>query len=146
MVFHGLVHIPLAVLAGHLVADRQRVRMFDFHPNVGSGTWAWPGGGNEEFPDHMDEADRQTDYMVERLKNKVAADGSFEMEKMLKAGSNAKFTSLRKTEENLFDVDLGAYYSGKGATKERLDTLIQFTRDQLRAIYPNKKDEEVFLR
>ena len=50
MVFHGLVHIPLAVLAGHLVADRQRVKMFDFHPNVGSGTWAWPGDGNEEFP------------------------------------------------------------------------------------------------
>lgn len=93
-------------------------------------------------PDHMDEADRQTDYMVEQLKNKVASDGSFEMEKVLKAGSNAKFTSLRKTEENLFDVDLGAYYSGKGATKERLDTLIQFTRDRLRAIYPNKKDED----
>ena len=93
-------------------------------------------------PDHIDEADRQTDYMVEQLKNKVAADGSFEMKRVLKAGSNAKFTSLRKTEENLFDVDLGAYYSGKGATKERLDTLIQFTRDQLRAIYPNKKDED----
>ncbi len=93
-------------------------------------------------PHHMNEADRQTDYMVEQLKNKVAADGSFEMEKVLKAGSNAKFTSLRKTEENLFDVDLGAYYSGKGATKERLATLIQFTRDQLRAIYPNKEDED----
>src|SRR5262249_5062851 len=92
-------------------------------------------------PEHLEEANRQTDYMIERLKNKVGADGTFELEKVLKAGSNAKFTSLRKTEENLFDVDLGAYYSGKGATKERLDTLIQFTRDQLREIYPTKKDE-----
>lgn len=94
--------------------------------------------------EHINEADRQTDYMVEQLKNKVVADGSFELEKVLKAGSNAKFTSLRKTEENLFDVDLGAYYSGKGATKERLDTLIQFTRDQLRAIYPTTKEDEDF--
>jgi hypothetical protein len=93
-------------------------------------------------PEHMDEADRQTDYMIEQLKNKIAADGSFELEKVLKAGSNAKFTSLRKNEENLFDVDLGAYYSGKGATKERLDTLIQFTRDQLRVIYPTKEDKD----
>ena len=93
-------------------------------------------------PKHIDEANRQTNYMIERLKNKVVADGSFELEKVLKAGSNAKFTSLRKTEENLFDVDLGAYYSGKGATKERLDTLIQFTRGQVRAIYPTKEDKD----
>lgn len=93
-------------------------------------------------PDHIEEANRQTDYMVEKLKNKVADDGSFELEKILKAGSNAKFTSLRKTAENIFDVDLGAYYSGEGATKDRLDTLIKFTRDQLRSIYPQKKDED----
>ena len=93
-------------------------------------------------PEHIDEANRQTDYMIAQLKNKVSADGSFKLEKVLKAGSNAKFTSLRRTEENLFDVDLGAYYSGEGATKDQLDKLIQFTRDQLRAIYPQKKDED----
>lgn len=93
-------------------------------------------------PDHIEEANRQTDYMVEKLKNKVADDGTFELEKVLKAGSNAKFTSLRKTAENIFDVDLGAYYLGEGATKDRLDTLIKFTRDQLRSIYPQKKEED----
>jgi hypothetical protein len=93
-------------------------------------------------PEHIDEANRQTDYMIAQLKNKVSADGSFKLEKVLKAGSNAKFTSLRRTEENLFDVDLGAYYSGEGATKDQLDKLIQFTRDQLRAIYSQKKDED----
>jgi hypothetical protein len=72
-------------------------------------------------PEHIDEANRQTDYMIEQLKNKVSADGSFKLEKILKAGSNAKFTSLRRTEENIFDVDLGAYYSGEGATKDHLD-------------------------
>lgn len=41
--FHGLVHIPLAFLIGHLVTDRQPVRLFDFHPGPGLETWAWPG-------------------------------------------------------------------------------------------------------
>lgn len=91
---------------------------------------------------HIEEANRQTDYMVEMLRDKVAEDGSFTLEKVLKAGSNAKFTSLRKTDENLFDVDLGAYYSGEGATKERLDKLLLFTRDQLRSIYRAKKNED----
>lgn len=92
--------------------------------------------------EHIDEANRQTDYMISQLKNKVSADGSFKLEKILKAGSNAKFTSLRRTEENIFDVDLGAYYSGEGATKDQLGKLIQFTRDQLRSIYHQKEDED----
>src|SRR5712692_3033289 len=41
--FHGLVHIPIAFLIGHLVTDRQAVRLFDFHPGPGLETWAWPG-------------------------------------------------------------------------------------------------------
>lgn len=45
LVFHGLAHIPLVVLAGHLITDRQHVQLFDFHSN----TWAWPENGNE-FP------------------------------------------------------------------------------------------------
>lgn len=45
LVFHGLVHIPLAVLMGHLVSDRQPVRLYDFHPSPGSNTWTWPEEG-----------------------------------------------------------------------------------------------------
>jgi hypothetical protein len=93
-------------------------------------------------PEHIDEANRQTDYMIAQLKNKVSADGSFKLEKILKAGSNAKFTSLRNTDENVFDVDLGAYFSGAGATRQHLDTLIQFARDRLRDIYPNKDKDD----
>jgi hypothetical protein len=93
-------------------------------------------------PEHIEEANRQTDFMTRQLKAKVAGDKTFELEKILKAGSNAKFTSLRKTDENLFDVDLGAYFSGEGATKAHLDTLIQFTRDQLRLIYPQKEEDD----
>jgi 5'-methylthioadenosine/S-adenosylhomocysteine nucleosidase len=49
LVFHGLVHNPLAVLAGHLVSDRQPVGLFDFHPSPGSNTWDWPDG-DTSFP------------------------------------------------------------------------------------------------
>jgi hypothetical protein len=87
---------------------------------------------------HIEEANRQVEYMIDRLHDKVANDGSFVLEKILKAGSNAKFTSLRKTEENRFDVDLGAYYSGKGAKRDKLDTLLDFTRARLIEIYPKK--------
>jgi hypothetical protein len=88
--------------------------------------------------EHIEEATRQTDYMMTRLHDVVADDGSFELLRVLKAGSNAKFTSLMRTSDNVFDVDVGAYYSGEGASKKQLDTLLRFTRDRLREIYPQK--------
>jgi nucleoside phosphorylase len=45
LIFHGLAHIPLVVLAGHLITDRQDVKLFDFHTN----NWSWPEKGGE-FP------------------------------------------------------------------------------------------------
>lgn len=42
IVFCGLAHIPLVVLAGHVVTDRQKVYLMDYHPSPGSETWAWP--------------------------------------------------------------------------------------------------------
>jgi hypothetical protein len=93
---------------------------------------------------HIEEANRQTTYMIEQLKSRVSEDGSIDLEKVLKAGSNAKFTSLRRTEENIFDVDLGVYYSGKGAKREQLNKLLQFTRAQVRDIYRSTKQDEDF--
>ncbi len=88
---------------------------------------------------HIDEANRQADYMIERLHDVVADAGKFKLEKVLKAGSNAKYTSLRRTEDNVFDVDLGAYYSGEGARREDLNRLLEFTRVQLRKVYGDTK-------
>src|SRR5260370_3407171 len=92
--------------------------------------------------EHIEEANRQTDYMIKQLKSMVAEDERFTLERVLQAGSNAKHTSLRRTEENVFDVDLGAYYSGEGATRERLGTLLTFTMDGTRDIYPAKRDRK----
>src|ERR1700752_2316208 len=92
---------------------------------------------------YIEKANQQTDYMIDRLYDKVSADGSFTLEKILLAGSNAKHTSLRKTKENRFDVDLNAVYSGEGARKDALDKLLYFTRDRLVEIY-HQKDESDF--
>lgn len=94
--------------------------------------------------EHIEEANRQVEYMINRLHDKVADDGTYTLEKVLRAGSNAKFTSLLRTEHNRFDVDLGAYYSGDGATKAKLDKLLEFTRDRLVEIYPKKDKENDF--
>lgn len=93
---------------------------------------------------HIEEANRQTDYMIERLRDVVADSGKFKLEKVLKAGSNAKYTSLRRTEDNVFDVDLGAYYSGEGARRDDLNKLLEFTCAQLRKIYEGTKDADDF--
>jgi len=41
IVFHGLCAIPPVVLAGHIVTDRRKVSLFDFHPDASN--WIWPG-------------------------------------------------------------------------------------------------------
>ncbi|MBD0347138.1 MAG: SAVED domain-containing protein, partial [Coleofasciculus sp. Co-bin14] len=49
LVFHGLAHIPLLVLIGHLVSGRLPVRLFDFQSIQDSDTWAWADEG-QSFP------------------------------------------------------------------------------------------------
>jgi nucleoside phosphorylase len=49
LVFHGLLSIPLTVLAGHLVTDRQSVRLIDFHPELDR--WGWPDEDGTDFPE-----------------------------------------------------------------------------------------------
>lgn len=93
---------------------------------------------------HIEEADRQTEFMISRLKHRISSDDSYELERIVLAGSNAKHTSLRRTEQNRFDVDLNACFSGKGATKDHLDKLLHFTRTQLVDIYKHLKDEKDF--
>lgn len=48
--FQGLCHIPFAMLAGHLVSDRQSVALYDFHPTV-SNTWKWPDNNSATYPE-----------------------------------------------------------------------------------------------
>jgi hypothetical protein len=50
VVFCGLAHIPLLMLAGHIVSDRQKIHLMDYHPSPGSETWEWPDPDGE-YPD-----------------------------------------------------------------------------------------------
>jgi hypothetical protein len=94
--------------------------------------------------DHIEEANRQTNFLIDRLHDKVDDKGTLKLEKILRAGSNAKHTALRRTAENAFDVDLGAYFSGSGAKKEQLDKLLTFTRARLIEVYGDTKSKDDF--
>lgn len=41
ILFHGLCAIPPVILAGHIVTDRRKVSLYDFHPDASN--WVWPG-------------------------------------------------------------------------------------------------------
>lgn len=45
--FCGHVHIPLAVLMGHVVTDRRAVTLLDYNPAPQAGDWVWPGEGED---------------------------------------------------------------------------------------------------
>ena len=50
LIFHGLAHIPLLILMGHLISDRVPVRLFDFHSNPDSNTYTWAWTSKGDFP------------------------------------------------------------------------------------------------
>ena len=94
--------------------------------------------------DFLKEVDRQTDFMIGRLKHRFSADESYQLERIVLSGSNAKHTALLKTKQNRFDADLNACFSGEGATKAELDNLLQFTHAQLVDIYKHVKVKDDF--
>lgn len=93
--------------------------------------------------DTIDEARRQVEYLEGRLHDLVDEDKTFTLVKILRAGSNAKHTSLVQTTDNAWDVDLGAYFEGEGATKYELNNLLGFLETQIRRIYPQKDAEDI---
>ena len=60
---------------------------------------------------------------------------------MVKAGSFAKFTILRKTSMDPVDVDVVFYISGRNVEQGTLATLTDTIYHQLIKIYPNKDVE-----
>ena len=62
--------------------------------------------------------------------------------RVVKAGSFAKYTILRKTSVDPVDVDVVLYISGRDADKETLDSLNDTIYELLIALYPNKSVED----
>lgn len=84
----------------------------------------------------------QVDRLVENLCRHVRDKTKIKITKVVKAGSFAKFTILRKSGDTPVDVDVVFYISGKDANAETLDDLNNLIYDLLIEQYPTKSVED----
>lgn len=84
----------------------------------------------------------QVDRLIENLCRNVRDKTKIKITKVVKAGSFAKFTILRKTSDSPVDVDVVFYIAGKDASAETLDDLNTLIYDLLVEQYPNKSVED----
>ena len=92
--------------------------------------------------DKRKEYHAQVDRLITELCKSVRDKTEIKITKVVKAGSFAKFTILRRTASDPVDVDVVFYISGRDATKETLDSLSATIYDLLVKTYPNKSVED----
>ena len=92
--------------------------------------------------DKRKEYHEQVDRLISALTKRVHEQSDIKITKVVKAGSFAKYTILRKTSEDPVDVDVVFYISGRSVDKESLASLIQLIYDALIKLYPNKTVED----
>jgi hypothetical protein len=83
----------------------------------------------------------QVDRLVAALGMRLKEQSEVKVTKVVKAGSFAKFTILRKTSDDPVDVDVVVYVSGKDVHHETLQSLTQTIYEVLVKLYPNKSVE-----
>lgn len=91
--------------------------------------------------DKRKEYHAQVDRLITELCKSVRDKTEIKITKVVKAGSFAKFTILRRTTSDPVDVDVVFYISDRDATKETLDSLSATIYDLLVKIYPTKSVE-----
>lgn len=92
--------------------------------------------------DKRKEYNAQVDRLIDNLRANIRDKTEIKITKVVKAGSFAKHTILRKTTEDPVDVDVVFYISGKDASVETIDTLTADITKLLTAQYPNKSVED----
>lgn len=92
--------------------------------------------------DKRKEYHEQVDRLIAELSKTVREKTKIEITKVVKAGSFAKFTILRKTSTDPVDVDVVFYISGKSVDHETLQSLNDTIYNLLIEIYPNKDVED----
>jgi len=92
--------------------------------------------------DKRKEYHAQVDRLIAELSRTVRDQTEIKITKVVKAGSFAKYTILRKTAEDPVDVDVVFYISGKDVTQETLTSLSDTIYKLLIKIYPNKDVED----
>lgn len=92
--------------------------------------------------DKRKEYHAQVDRLVTELSKRLREQSDIKITKVVKAGSFAKYTILRKTSEDPVDVDVVFYVSGRSVDQETLASLSQTIYDVLIKLYPNKAVED----
>lgn len=84
----------------------------------------------------------QVDRLIAELSRSVREKTEIRITKVVKAGSFAKFTILRKTNTDPVDVDVVFYIAGRTVGQETLQDLNDIIYDLLFKVYPNKEIED----
>lgn len=92
--------------------------------------------------DKRKEYHAQVDRLITELCKHVRNRTEIKITKVVKAGSFAKYTILKKTAIDPVDVDVVFYVSGRDADQETLKSLNDTIYDLLIKIYPNKSVED----
>ena len=92
--------------------------------------------------DKRKEYHEQVDRLVTELSKRLKDQSEIKITRVVKAGSFAKYTILRKTSEDPVDVDVVFYISGRSVDRETLASLSQLIYDALIKLYPNKAVED----
>lgn len=92
--------------------------------------------------DKRKEYHAQVDRLIAELSRSIRNKTEIKITKVIKAGSFAKFTILRKTATDPVDVDVVFYISGRNIDRETLQGLNDTIYDLLIKIYPNKDVED----
>lgn len=91
--------------------------------------------------DKRSEYHAQVDRLIDELSRSVRDKTEIKITKVVKAGSFAKFTILKKTSLNPVDVDVVFYISGRNIDQETLKDLSDTIYDLLLKVYPTKSVE-----
>lgn len=84
----------------------------------------------------------QVDRLIAALTKSVGSKTSIKITKVVKAGSFAKFTILRKSVDDPVDVDVVFYISGKDKDASTFESLSNEIFDLLVDLYPTKSVED----
>ena len=84
----------------------------------------------------------QVDRLIAALREKLKGQDKITIKRVVKSGSFAKHTILRKTTEDAVDVDVVFYISGKKVAEESFASLSEKIHEALLKVYPNKAVED----
>jgi len=84
----------------------------------------------------------QVDNLIKNLRREIKNQSELRIVRVVKAGSFAKYTILKKTNEDQIDVDLVFYIDDENHNSDSFKELIELIQELLIKIYPTKSVED----